>query len=89
MEEKSTLWQRFGLQNWFLSSDSPESEQIKKALTPDDVYKYIIEKFKESVGQLSFANRVVFFHEFIICFNQDDYREFMDNKKGIFGLIVQ
>lgn len=89
MEEKSTLWQRLGLENWFLSSDSPASEEVKKALTPDDVYKYILEKFKESVGQLSFANRVVFFHEFIICFNQNDYREFMDNKKGIFGLIVQ
>lgn len=89
MEEKNTLWQRIGLQNWFLSNDQAASEEVKKALTPDDVYKYIIEKFKESVSQLSFANRVVFFHEFIICFNQNDYRDFMDNKKGIFGLIVQ
>jgi hypothetical protein len=31
----------------------------------------------------------VFYHEYIICFNPDDYREFMENKKGIFGLIVQ
>ena len=88
MEEKSTLWQRMGLQNWFLSSENATSNEVQKALTPDDVYKYIIEKFKESIGQLSFANRVVFFHEFIISFNPADYREFMDNKKGIFGLIV-
>ena len=60
----------------------------KRSLTPNDVYKYIIEKFRQSIGELSFANRVVFYHEFIICFNPDDYREFMDNKKGIFGLIV-
>jgi hypothetical protein len=41
------------------------------------------------VQQLSFANRVVFFHEYIIALNIDDYREFMEDKKGIFGLIVQ
>ena len=64
------------------------SKEVQKALTPNDVYKYIIEKFRHSIGELSFANRVVFYHEFIICFNPEDYREFMDNKKGIFGLIV-
>ncbi|MGV3658146.1 MAG: hypothetical protein ACO1NX_09330, partial [Chitinophagaceae bacterium] len=54
-----------------------------------DVYKYIVEKFNESVKELSFANRVVFFHEYIISFSTEDYQDFMDNKKGIFGLIVQ
>ena len=58
-------------------------------LTPDDVYKYIAEKFNESIAQLSFANRIVFFHEYIICFSPDDYNRFMDNKRGIFGLIIQ
>jgi hypothetical protein len=53
------------------------------------VYKYILDKFQESITQLSFANRVVFYHEFIIGFNPEDYKDFMDNKKGIFGLIVQ
>jgi hypothetical protein len=48
-----------------------------------------LEKFDESIQQLSFSNRIVFYHEYIICFNPDDYREFMENKKGIFGLIVQ
>ena len=39
-------------------------------------------------GSYPFAGRVVFYHEYIICFNPDDYTAFMDNKKGIFGLIV-
>jgi len=64
-------------------------KQAIPMMTPDDVFKYILQKFNESTAQLSFANRVVFYHEYIICFNPEDYREFMDNKKGIFGLIVQ
>lgn len=88
MKEKSTLWQRMGLQNWFLNDENTTPSAAAKSLTPNDVYKYIIDKFRQSIGELSFASRVVFYHEFIICFNPDDYREFMDNKKGIFGLIV-
>ncbi|HUH34077.1 MAG TPA: hypothetical protein VLZ28_08985 [Daejeonella sp.] len=88
MKEKSTLWQRMGLQSWFLNDEDTPLKEVEKTLTPNDVYKYIIEKFRQSIGELSFANRVVFYHEFIICFNPADYREFMDNKKGIFGLIV-
>jgi hypothetical protein len=53
------------------------------------VYSYIVEKFKDSIKDLSFAGRVVFYHEFIISFNAEDYREFNENKQGIFGLIVQ
>lgn len=88
MKSKTTFWQRIGMHDWFLNNESTVSKQKPKNLTPDDVYKYIIEKFKESIGQLSFADRVVFYHEFIICFNPEDYRQFMDNKKGLFGLIV-
>lgn len=88
MKEKSTLWQRMGLQNWFLNDENTPLSDSQKVLTPNDVYKYIIEKFRTSIADLSFASRVVFYHEFIICFNPDDYREFMENKKGIFGLIV-
>lgn len=88
MKSKTTFWQRIGMHDWFLNSENTVSKVKPKTLTPDDVYKYIIEKFKESIGQLSFADRVVFYHEFIICFNAEDYRQFMDNKKGIFGLIV-
>ena len=88
MKSKSTFWQRIGMHDWFLNSEKTVSKDRRRTLTQDDVYKYIIEKFKESIGQLSFADRVVFYHEFIICFNPDDYRQFMDNKKGIFGLIV-
>lgn len=88
MKSKSTFWQRIGMHDWFLNSENTVAKAKPKTVTPNDVYKYIIEKFKESIGQLSFADRVVFYHEFIICLNQEDYRQFMDDKKGIFGLIV-
>jgi hypothetical protein len=53
------------------------------------VRKNKVEKFHESIAQLSFAQRIVFYHEYIICFNPEDYIQFIDNKKGIFGLIIQ
>lgn len=88
MKSNPTFWQKIGLHEWFVKKDSdPFVTDI--SITPDDIYKYIVEKFKESIQQLSFANRVVFYHEYIIGFNPEDYRDFMDNKKGIFGLIVQ
>ncbi|MCW3081414.1 hypothetical protein [Segetibacter sp.] len=89
MKSKTTLWQRMGLHDWFLKKEVTSVTQQIPTLTPDDVYKYIIQKFNESIAQLSFANRVVFFHEYIICFNPEDYNQFMDNKRGIFGLIIQ
>src|SRR4051812_36490762 len=89
MKSKTTLWKRMGLHDWFLKKEATGVTQQIPALTPDDVYKYIVQKFNESIAQLSFANRVVFFHEYIICFNPDDYNQFMDNKRGIFGLIIQ
>jgi hypothetical protein len=89
MKSKTSFWQRMGLHDWFLKKEAVETTPQVITLTPDDVYKYIVQKFDESIAQLSFANRVVFFHEFIICFNPEDYNEFMDNKRGIFGLIIQ
>jgi hypothetical protein len=89
MKSKTTLWQRMGLHDWFLKKEVTSVTQQIQTLTPDDVYKYIVQKFNESIVQLSFANRVVFFHEYIICFNPEDYNQFMDNKRGIFGLIIQ
>lgn len=90
MEPKSTFWKRIGLQDWFLPNGKPvNAEAVKiKALTPDDVYMYIIEKFKESIKQLSFADRIVFYHEFIISFNEEDYQDFVNNRSGLFGIIV-
>ncbi|MDQ6608716.1 MAG: hypothetical protein M3Y85_02725 [Bacteroidota bacterium] len=88
MKSKQSFWQRIGLHDFFIKSDKEQDEQSVPMLTSDDVYQYVIQKFKESIGQLSFAGRVVFYHEYIICFNPDDYKDFMDNKKGIFGLIV-
>ncbi len=89
MKSKNSFWQRIGLHEWFLKKETTATTVLPPAITPNDVYKYILEKFNESIGQLSFASRIVFYHEYIICFNPDDYRDFMENKKGIFGLIVQ
>ncbi|SKB32663.1 hypothetical protein [Daejeonella lutea] len=88
MKPETNFWKRIGIQDWFLS-DTGVKSKAPKALTPNEVYKYIIEKFKESISVLSFADRVVFYHEYIICFNPEDYKEFMEEKRGIFGLIVQ
>jgi hypothetical protein len=87
MASTPNFWQRIGIQDWFLTNETSERAKTK-ALTPDTVYSYIIEKFKESIKELSFADRVVFYHEFIISFNAEDYKEFVANKQGIFGLIV-
>jgi hypothetical protein len=89
MRSKTTFWQRMGLHDWFLKKEVTDVARQIVTLTPDDVYKYIVQKFNESIAQLSFANRIVFFHEYIICFNPEDYNQFMDNKRGIFGLIIQ
>lgn len=88
MKAKTSFWQRMGLQDWFLKKESYDRQQ-PSSLTADDVYTYILQKFNESVSQLSFAHRVVFYHEYIIILNGEDYKIFMEQKKGIFGLIVQ
>jgi hypothetical protein len=88
MDPKTSIWQRIGLQDWFLTSENTSGKKKQQLLTPDDVYNYVIDKFNDSIRQLSFADRVVFYHEYIISFNSDDYQEFMNNKQGIFGLIV-
>ncbi len=87
MNTASTFWQRIGVQNWFLKKEAEYSETA--TLSPDIVHKYIIEKFQESITELSFAGRVIFYHEYIICFSPPDYNKFMDNNKGIFGFIIQ
>ncbi|MCW3091223.1 MAG: hypothetical protein JWP81_2292 [Ferruginibacter sp.] len=89
MSTKRTFWQRMGLHDWFLKSENMESVAEAKNLTPNMVYKYIVDKFDESVLQLSFAQRVVFYHEYIISFNPEEYQQFMHDKKGIFGIIIQ
>lgn len=89
MKSKTSFWQRMGLHDWFLKKEAVETSQKVITLTPDDVYKYIVEKFNDSIKELSFANRIVFYHEYIVCFSPDDYNKFMDNKRGIFGLIIQ
>jgi hypothetical protein len=88
MKSRTTLWQRLGLQNWFLKN-SAVAEKETPIPTPEKVYRYITDKFNESIEQLSFANRIVFYHEYIICLNPDDYQAFMANKQGLFGLITQ
>ncbi|MXV16769.1 hypothetical protein [Hufsiella ginkgonis] len=89
MTPTPSFWQRIGIQDWFLTNENTAITGKTAALTPEVIYDYIIEKFRESVNELSFAGRVVFYHEFIISFNADDYHDFVENKQGIFGLIVQ
>jgi hypothetical protein len=89
MNPKESFWKKIGLHDWFLKKEPDMDLAGPAALTPNDVFHYILDKFKASIDELSFANRVVFYHEYIICFNPEDYKQFMDNKKGIFGLIVQ
>lgn len=83
----STFWQRIGVQNWFLKKETEYAAMV--TLSPDTVHKYIIEKFQESITELSFAGRVIFYHEYIICFSPPDYNKFMNNNKGIAGFIIQ
>jgi len=89
METKSNFWQRIGIQDWFLTDETKGRSEKIAQLTPELIYSFIVEKFRESIGELSFADRIVFYHEFIITFNEEDYRAFIDNKQGILGLIVQ
>lgn len=89
MKTKTSFWQRMGFHEWFLKREADASSAPLPVLTPDDIYNYIVQKFSESVNELSFAKRVVFYHEYIICFNEEDYKQFTQNKKGMFGLIVQ
>ncbi len=88
MDQKPSIWQRMGLQDWFLTAPSRSKTKKQASLTPDDVYNYVIAKFNDSIRQLSFADRIVFYHEYIISFNGEDYKDFMDNKQGLLGLIV-
>ncbi len=88
MKSKSSFWQRIGLHDWFLKKETPEANTLP-SISPDSVYKFIIQKFNESIKELSFSERIVFYHEYIIAFNAEDYKQFMDYRKGIFGLIVQ
>ena len=89
MKPKESFWKKIGLHDWLLKKEQEPGHHQPAVLTPNDVYHYILEKFSQSIHELSFADRVVFYHEYIIAFNADDYKDFMDNKKGIFGLIVQ
>ena len=88
MDQKTSIWQRMGIQNWFLTSENTGVNKKQLMLTPDDIYNYVIDKFTDSIRQLSFGGRIVFYHEYIISLNSEDYQEFINNKEGIFGLIV-
>ncbi|MEO6522100.1 MAG: hypothetical protein ABIN91_10510 [Mucilaginibacter sp.] len=88
MDAKTSIWQRIGIQDWFLTNEESDGAKKAHALTPDDVYNYVVAKFGDSIRELSFAGRIVFYHEYIISFNPEDHAEFMHNKQGIFGLII-
>ncbi len=87
MNSSPTFWKKIGVQDWFLKKETIFTET--SSMTPDVVYKYIVEKFQSSITELSFADRTIFYHEYIICFSPPDYNKFMDNNKGIFALIIK
>lgn len=85
---QNTIWHKLGLHDWFLKKENHKGDNKIIQITPNDVFTYIVQKFRDSINQLSFGNRIVFFHEYIISFSVDDYNDFVMSKKGIFGLIV-
>jgi hypothetical protein len=89
MSEKPSFWQRLGLHDWFVNKPEQAAPQDRNALTPDTIYTYILKQFEQSVHELSFANRVVFFHEYIVVFNPEDYAAFQQHRKGLLGMIAQ
>ena len=88
MAEQKSFWQRVGIQDWFLKDPSAGKQEAASQLTPEEVYRFILQKFQESIQSLSFADRIVFYHEYIISFNEADYKDFMANRAGLFGLIA-
>jgi hypothetical protein len=54
MKSKPSFWQKIGMHEWFLKKEEEPSVAVS-SITPNDVYKYIIDKFQESIHQLSFA----------------------------------
>jgi hypothetical protein len=40
MDPKNSIWQRIGLQDWFLTSENTSGKKKQSLLTPDDVYNY-------------------------------------------------
>lgn len=89
MTSKPSFWQRIGLHDWFLNDPSPRHQASRSGITPHRIYEYILVKFGESVEALSFANRIVFYHEYIIVLNIEDFRDLSENKKGIFGMLSE
>lgn len=88
MAQNTSIWEKLGIQGWFLSPAQTAVKKKQQTLTPDDVYNYVLSKFNDSIRELSFADRIVFYHEYIICFNPADYTAFINNKQGLFGLII-
>ncbi|GAB4092133.1 hypothetical protein [Flaviaesturariibacter terrae] len=89
MTEKPNFWQRLGLHDWFVNKPEAAPATERGALTPDTIFNYLVRQFESSIRELSFANRVVFYHEYIVVFHPDDYKMFQDSRKGLLGMIAQ
>ncbi|TCZ73367.1 hypothetical protein [Flaviaesturariibacter aridisoli] len=89
MSEKPNFWQRLGLHDWFVNKPESAPTGDRAALTPDTIYAYILQQFEASVRALSFASRVVFYHEYIVVFHPADYADFQEHRKGLLGMIAQ
>jgi hypothetical protein len=60
------------------------SAQQSAAYT-DNIYKYIVQKFEESMGRIIFANALFFIMNISFALMKDDYNHFTENKKGYFS----
>ncbi|TCJ12645.1 hypothetical protein EPD60_15375 [Flaviaesturariibacter flavus] len=89
MSDKPSFWQRLGLHDWFVNKPEAAVPERNTGLSPERIYQFIQAQFGESVRTLSFANRVVFYQEYIVVFHPDDYARFQQERKGLLGMIAQ
>jgi len=89
MSEKPSFWQRLGLHDFFLSKPALQEESGPAGLSPERIYQYLLQQFDQSLAELSFSRRAVFYHEYLVILNPDDYRQFQERRKGLFGHIAQ
>ncbi|GAC1563712.1 MAG: hypothetical protein NVS3B13_39050 [Mucilaginibacter sp.] len=89
MDLTGNFWRRINIHDWFLTDEKYDNSPKTDALTAEDIYAYIVEKFNSSIKELSFGNRIIFYHEYVVIFNIKNYQDFTTNKKGLLGLIIQ
>ena len=44
----NSFWDKIGLHDWFLKKGAVEETFVPTSLTPDEVYKYIVEEIRKT-----------------------------------------